>query len=281
MSNLILAPVWKMKLKPSPKFVAVSLADQANDDGYCWPGIESISRRTCISKRTVQESLRYLEEIRLIKVIERPGKSNGYQFNMEMIRNAELFDGVDTASESVAEGVRNSQGCETRRGAKSAPRGAKFAGEGCEIRTQTINNHQEPSGGRPAPARETRIPIPEDWQPAAATRQRCTDAGYPPITKAEIVGFIAHHNATERTFTPPAIEDAFVSWMHKAVRFNTDKPGGGTSSRPPGMPNFRNMSSAQVCEIAKELRVGTRGKPDAVLFPELERAWRQKHGGES
>lgn len=56
MSTIIMSACWPLQgMSPSQKAVLVSLADQANDDGVCWPSVESIGRRTCLSERAVRD----------------------------------------------------------------------------------------------------------------------------------------------------------------------------------------------------------------------------------
>jgi hypothetical protein len=43
------------------KFVFISLCEQANDHGECYPSISSISKRCCVDKRTVYRCLNELE----------------------------------------------------------------------------------------------------------------------------------------------------------------------------------------------------------------------------
>lgn len=61
MSNLVLNEAWKLALKSSPKLVLISLADQADDDGWCFPSIQSLMNRTGLSERAVQMQLNELE----------------------------------------------------------------------------------------------------------------------------------------------------------------------------------------------------------------------------
>ena len=68
MSTLQMAMVWPLWLPASQKAVLVSLADQANDEGLCWPSVATISLRTCLSERTVQLGLRALELAGLLRV---------------------------------------------------------------------------------------------------------------------------------------------------------------------------------------------------------------------
>ena len=71
---------WKSKkVIKATKFVFVSLADQANDDGWCWPRVEKIAERTGYSERTVQYALRKLERLGLIQVVYRKGRASYYR----------------------------------------------------------------------------------------------------------------------------------------------------------------------------------------------------------
>ena len=43
------------------RFVLIALADFANDEGECWPSIDGIARKVCMTARGVQKVLRQLE----------------------------------------------------------------------------------------------------------------------------------------------------------------------------------------------------------------------------
>lgn len=61
MSTRIMAECWPLQMSPSQKAVLIALADQANDDGVCWPSVGTISERTCLSERAVQDALKWLQ----------------------------------------------------------------------------------------------------------------------------------------------------------------------------------------------------------------------------
>lgn len=81
MSNYVLTWVWKHApiQDPTCLLVLASLADQANDDGYCWPSVASTAKRCRISERQVQRWVTKLVEDGLLEVQERPGTSNMYR----------------------------------------------------------------------------------------------------------------------------------------------------------------------------------------------------------
>jgi hypothetical protein len=80
MSTIIMTACWPLgDMSPAQKSVLVSLADQANDDGYCWPSIKTITVRTCLSERAVQGAIRWLIAARILRASERSGTSTVYQ----------------------------------------------------------------------------------------------------------------------------------------------------------------------------------------------------------
>jgi DNA-binding transcriptional ArsR family regulator len=72
MSNEILNNVWKFApCKESELLILLSLADQANDAGICWPGLQSLMKRSRVSRPTVYRAVKSLEEKGIITEIRR------------------------------------------------------------------------------------------------------------------------------------------------------------------------------------------------------------------
>ncbi|WP_338918976.1 helix-turn-helix domain-containing protein [Pseudomonas fluorescens] len=65
-------------MSPAQKSVLISLADNANDDGACWPSVARIAERTCLSERAVRNALRWLEEAKVLTAHMRAGRSTWY-----------------------------------------------------------------------------------------------------------------------------------------------------------------------------------------------------------
>ena len=78
MSTLIMTKCWPIQATPTQKSVLISLADHANDQGICWPNIDTICERTCLSERTVQRAIDALVTTGLLVVNKRAGRSNVY-----------------------------------------------------------------------------------------------------------------------------------------------------------------------------------------------------------
>lgn len=79
MSTIIMSACWPMQgMSPAQKAVLVSLADQANDDGVCWPSVKHIAMRTCLSERSVQSAIKWLVSANALSIQERSGRSTVY-----------------------------------------------------------------------------------------------------------------------------------------------------------------------------------------------------------
>jgi hypothetical protein len=80
MSTILMSACWPLQgMSPAQKAVLISLADQANDDGYCWPSVGTIAKRTCLSERAVQGAIKWLVSAGLLSADERKGTSSVYQ----------------------------------------------------------------------------------------------------------------------------------------------------------------------------------------------------------
>lgn len=104
--------VWYADMKPSShKFVLLALADRADDNGYCWPGIPNIVLKTGLSRSTAIRGLGTLESDGWIQKRARRRKdgtqdTNAYRINLAKLESrqhanaaaeesdlAELFEG--------------------------------------------------------------------------------------------------------------------------------------------------------------------------------------------
>ncbi|WP_030132141.1 helix-turn-helix domain-containing protein [Pseudomonas sp. QTF5] len=79
MSTIIMSLCWPLQgMSPAQKSVLISLSDNANDEGVCWPSIAKIGQRTCLAERTVQSAIRWLCSAGILTVRERLGRSTMY-----------------------------------------------------------------------------------------------------------------------------------------------------------------------------------------------------------
>ncbi|WP_414497214.1 helix-turn-helix domain-containing protein [Stenotrophomonas maltophilia] len=154
MSTIIMSQCWPLQgLSVTQKAVLISLADQANDEGVCWPAIATIGKRCCMSARAVRTAMDHLEVVGLLTRERRFNSSNVYAVTPDKFNaDAAAPKGKRKAAKG---GDAPGAGAEPHAGgAPDAPRGAPAAGGGApgaglEVRPVPPNRHitlNEPSG---------------------------------------------------------------------------------------------------------------------------------------
>lgn len=84
MSTAIMAKCWPLQMPPTPKAVLISLADNANDQGDCWPSISTICERTCFGRTAVIDAIAWLEKHRAVVGDRANGRHTRYVVTPEM-----------------------------------------------------------------------------------------------------------------------------------------------------------------------------------------------------
>jgi hypothetical protein len=146
-------------MTPAQKAVLVSLADNANDQGVCWPSVESIAMRTCLSERSVQNSIKWLIEQGALHAQQRNGRSTVYT--------------VTPAAFAPPQQLRGANKDETPANNDRTP--AAFAPTPATAAPRTVNepsrNRKEPSnagaGKKSKQTDDIDVELP-DWLPADA-----------------------------------------------------------------------------------------------------------------
>lgn len=82
MSIKIMSQCWDIEILTSTqKLVLLSLADQANDDGVCWPSAATTAKRTGLFDRSVRRTIAELEALGFLSRKFQTGKPTFYQLN--------------------------------------------------------------------------------------------------------------------------------------------------------------------------------------------------------
>ncbi|MFY0184293.1 helix-turn-helix domain-containing protein [Stenotrophomonas sp. PUT21] len=159
MSTIIMSQCWPLQsLSVTQKAVLISLADQANDDGVCWPAIGTIAKRCCMSERAVRTAMDHLEAVGLLSRERRFNSSNVYSVTPAK------FD----ASAAGTKAKRKTKKSGTAPGAGAAPHaggapaapgdapgaGGEAGGAGLEVRPVPPNRHITPI----EPSEEPQVP---------------------------------------------------------------------------------------------------------------------------
>lgn len=83
MSISLMTEAWKLQgLTPTQKLVLLSLSDNANDQGECYPSIATIVMRTCLSERSVQGAIKALIGLGYVRSCARLGTSTIYMLTI-------------------------------------------------------------------------------------------------------------------------------------------------------------------------------------------------------
>lgn len=81
---------WPIFMPPTQKAVLISLADQSNDHGSCWPSISGICARTCFGRTAVIEAIKWLEDNGFLSIEKSGGRNNRYLLSLTKLRQREL-----------------------------------------------------------------------------------------------------------------------------------------------------------------------------------------------
>lgn len=172
MSTVIMGPCWSLQMPPSQKAVLISLADQANDDGVCWPAVGTIATRTCLSDRTVRECLAWLEATGAVVRSHRPNASTNYTVQPGKFDPSKAPDKRQRAKKGTAPsappapgaGPANSAGGRQAQEGTAPSAGGGAPSAGPDLRQAQPNRKgtvTEPSVEPPSPAAGKRPPAGE------------------------------------------------------------------------------------------------------------------------
>lgn len=136
MSTIIMSACWELQdMSPAQKAVLISLADQANDQGVCWPSVSTIERRTCLSERAVQDALRWLQAT---GAIWRDYRQNAASIYTVTPQN---FDPSKAPPKRVRKGANGAPGADgAPPGADGAPPSANGAPQEVQMAHQGVAN---------------------------------------------------------------------------------------------------------------------------------------------
>lgn len=79
MSVILMAKAWKASVdNAARKLVLMKLADNADDDGFCWPSYKHLAEQCEMSRRTV---MRHVEDLMLTGFVKKTVRKGGIHFN--------------------------------------------------------------------------------------------------------------------------------------------------------------------------------------------------------
>ena len=97
MSIKYMTKVWQLQeLEPNQKLVFLAICDNANDEGICYPSIDTIQAKTSISRPTVIKVINKLVEINLLIKTQRARKTGGRYSSLYLVFPNETLEFLDT-----------------------------------------------------------------------------------------------------------------------------------------------------------------------------------------
>ncbi|EME1594833.1 helix-turn-helix domain-containing protein [Escherichia coli] len=133
MSMNLMAKAMNIKVgNPLRKLVLIKLADNANDNGECWPSYQRVADQCEVSRSTVKSHIRALEEMGLLKrEFRRKGElnqSNVFYLTLDNAQQIQPESGGAGAARGGAGAARGGAGA--ARGGAGAARGGAGAARG-------------------------------------------------------------------------------------------------------------------------------------------------------
>ena len=116
------ASTWAWSLEEvmgSEALVLLALADQANDEGLCWPSQEKLAPKARQSVSTLRRSLRGLEKMGLLTTITR-SSTRGRRSNLYLLHIGAKPDLSMKSAKAVNLGEGAAQACQMLEDASSA-----------------------------------------------------------------------------------------------------------------------------------------------------------------
>ncbi|EGH2896810.1 winged helix-turn-helix transcriptional regulator [Salmonella enterica] len=208
MSMNLMAKSMNIKVgNPLRKLVLIKLADNANDNGECWPSYQHIADQCEVSRSTVKSHIRALEDMGLLKrEFRRKGELN--QSNV-------FYLTLDNAQQIPPE----SGGAGADRGGAGADRGGAGAdlggGAGADPRTyHSFEPVKEPLERKKKPSS-----MPEGFSPSASHQKMAEEYGI--SLQEEFDKFTDHHLSKGSKFIDWS--RALNTWLRNARGFQKSR----------------------------------------------------------
>lgn len=244
---------WPLQgMSPAQKAVLISLADQANDDGYCWPSIKTIGTRTCLSDRAVQGAIKWLIAARLLRTSTRSGTSTVYQLTPAAYAPPQEMRPADAAP----------------RGAGNAPPPPQLLhptpADAAPKPSMNRNlNHQgtvivgAQAHNLPPPPVRRASGLPADFSPDATAQQLAQSFGL--NLPEQLAAFVDHHTAKGSVFKD--WQAALRNWLRNGRRFGQQQVrlgAGGPVNRQTAL-EARNRAVGEAWEARMRAQMQQQG----------------------
>ncbi|EAT9011950.1 helix-turn-helix domain-containing protein [Salmonella enterica] len=215
MSMNLMAKAMSIKVgNPLRKLVLIKLADNANDEGECWPSYQHIADQCEVSRSTVKSHIRALEDMGLLK---REFRRKG-ELNQSNVFYLTLDNAQQIPPESGGAGADRG-GAGSDRGGAGADRGGAGAdlggGAGADPRTyHSFEPVKEPLERKKKPSS-----MPEGFSPSASHQKMAEEFGI--SLQDEFDKFTDHHLSKGSKFIDWS--RALNTWLRNARGFQKSR----------------------------------------------------------
>ncbi|EEA3115123.1 helix-turn-helix domain-containing protein [Salmonella enterica] len=208
MSMNLMAKAMSIKVgNPLRKLVLIKLADNANDEGECWPSYQHIADQCEVSRSTVKSHIRALEDMGLLKrEFRRKGELN--QSNV-------FYLTLDNAQQIPPE----SGGAGADRGGAGADRGGAGADRGGGARADPRTYHSFEPVKEPLERKKKPSSMPEGFSPSASHQKMAEEFGI--SLQDEFDKFTDHHLSKGSKFIDWS--RALNTWLRNARGFQKSR----------------------------------------------------------
>lgn len=170
MSTRLMADCWPLQMPPTAKAVLISLADNANDYGFCYPSISYICERTCYKKDAVIDAIKWLEQSGILLADRTNGRHTTYTIKPKCFTQIPNISRRETGRAEPPVGQNHRSGKPTNQSGKTT----KPVGQTDTNRQEpslTIKHIGSPSASPKETSRGTRLQkdwqLPDDWRAEA------------------------------------------------------------------------------------------------------------------
>ncbi|EDF5290452.1 winged helix-turn-helix transcriptional regulator [Salmonella enterica] len=208
MSMNLMAKAMSIKVgNPLRKLVLIKLADNANDEGECWPSYQHIADQCEVSRSTVKSHIRALEDMGLLKrEFRRKGElnqSNVFYLTLDNVQQTPPESGGAGADRGGAGADRGGAGADLGGGAGAAPR----TYHSFEPVKEPLERKKKPSS------------MPEGFSPSASHQKMAEEFGI--SLQDEFDKFTDHHLSKGSKFID--WNRALNTWLRNARGFQKSR----------------------------------------------------------
>ncbi|ECH4729137.1 helix-turn-helix domain-containing protein [Salmonella enterica] len=222
MSMNLMAKAMSIKVgNPLRKLVLIKLADNANDEGECWPSYQHIADQCEVSRSTVKSHIRALEDMGLLKrEFRRKGElnqSNVFYLTLDNAQQIPPESGGAGADRGGAGADRGGAGAD--RGGAGADRGGAGADLGGGAGAAPRTYHSFEPVKEPLERKKKPSSMPEGFSPSASHQKMAEEFGI--SLQDEFDKFTDHHLSKGSKFID--WNRALNTWLRNARGFQKSR----------------------------------------------------------